>query len=239
LNGAVRAGGWRVERRAGRAAELHAAWPSVDGHPGGRAVALCQPQGSALVLGSTQPDTIVDGGRTATAGVEVVRRRSGGGAVLVRPGDPLWVDVWVPRDDPLADVDVGRAFMWLGRAWAAALGSMGVDGLSVAPGPVGEGDTTAVACFGAVSTGEVTTADGRKIVGLAQRRVRAGSWFHGACLIGWEPRALVALLSLDPADAEDLIVGLEWAAVGLADVVGDRDGALASRAADAFVAALP
>lgn len=240
MNGAVPAGGWRVERRAGRAVELHAAWLSVDEQPGGRAVALCQPDGSALVLGSTQSDSVVDRGRAADAGVEVVRRRSGGGAVLVRPADPLWVDVWVPGDDPLADVDVGRAFLWLGRAWAAALASIGVDGLSVAAGPMGRRGTIAdVACFGAVSSGEVTMADGRKIVGLAQRRVRAGSWFHGACLINWEPRSLVALLSLDAADAEHLIDELEAAAVGLADVLGDRHPSLLRRAADAFVSALP
>ena len=37
-------------------------------------------------------------------------------------------------------------------------------------------------CFGGVGTGEVVTADGRKVVGLAQRRNRAGAWFHGACV---------------------------------------------------------
>ena len=35
----------------------------------------------------------------AGAGVEVVRRRSGGGAVLVEPGSVVWVDVLVAATD--------------------------------------------------------------------------------------------------------------------------------------------
>ena len=62
---------------------------------------------AALVLGSTQPGTSVDSARAARAGIEVVRRRSGGGAVLVGPGDPVWIDVWLPRGDPLWHDDVG------------------------------------------------------------------------------------------------------------------------------------
>ena len=54
----------------------------------------------ALVLGSTQPDDVVDRAAAARAGVEVVRRRSGGGAVLLVPGDVTWVDVLLPRADP-------------------------------------------------------------------------------------------------------------------------------------------
>ena len=39
-------------------------------------------------------------------GVAVVRRRSGGGAVLLDPGGVVWVDVVVPRHDPRWDDDV-------------------------------------------------------------------------------------------------------------------------------------
>ena len=38
--------------------------------------------GPAVVLGSTQPEATVDAGAAAAAGLDVVRRRSGGGAVL-------------------------------------------------------------------------------------------------------------------------------------------------------------
>ncbi|MGE5209798.1 MAG: lipoyl protein ligase domain-containing protein, partial [Acidobacteriota bacterium] len=37
----------------------------------------------AVVLGSSQPETVVDAAACAAAGAEIVRRRSGGGAVLL------------------------------------------------------------------------------------------------------------------------------------------------------------
>jgi hypothetical protein len=160
--------------------------------------------------------------------------------VLVAPGNPLWVDVWVPADDPLFEVDVGRAFLWLGLVWSEALGQIGLSDLVVASGPTNSGESaSAVACFGAVSSGEVMIDDGRKIVGLAQRRVRSGAWFHGACLGTWDPAALVALLSLSPAHARRLVDELAPAAVGLLDVLGGADLSLLGRTADVFVDALP
>ena len=227
-----------MERRTGTAAELHAGWPSVDERPTCRAVAICRPRRPALVLGSTQPYSLVDQERAARAGVEVTRRRSGGGAVLVLPDDPLWVDVWVPADDPLFEDDVGRSFLWLGGAWARALGRLGMSRLAVTSAPARRGGASALACFGCVSSGEVVIDDGRKIVGLAQRRVRSGSWFHGACLGTWDPDALVTLLSLDRRDARRIVDELTQAAVGLFDVLGHRDASVLRRAADVLVDAL-
>ena len=57
----------------------------------------------------------------AAAGVELVRRRSGGGAVYLAPGEQLWIDAWVPRDDALWEVDVAVAAVLtriLGWHWA-------------------------------------------------------------------------------------------------------------------------
>lgn len=62
-------------------------------------------------------------------------------------------------------------------------------------------------CFGALGPGEVVVA-GRKVVGMSQRRTRAGSRFE--CLVhdAWEPKELLSLLVLAPeqrmAAADDL-----------------------------------
>ena len=56
--------------------------------------------------------------------LDLVRRRSGGGAVLVAPGVQVWLDVFVPNDDALAQPDVGKSFHWLGDAFAAAIASV-------------------------------------------------------------------------------------------------------------------
>ena len=108
----------------------------------------------ALVLGSTQPDAVVDHEAAAARGVDVVRRRSGGGAVLVEPGGVVWVDVVIPPDDALWDEDVGRAAHWVGDAWAAALASAGVDGAAVHRGGLVTTAWSRLVCFAGVGAGE-------------------------------------------------------------------------------------
>ncbi len=85
----------------------------------------------ALVLGSSQRPDVVDERALAEAGVELVRRHSGGGAVLLVPGDVSWVDVVLPAGDPLWDADVGRAAHWLGAVWERVAASFGVQGAEV------------------------------------------------------------------------------------------------------------
>jgi lipoate-protein ligase A len=218
-------GDWWVDERAGDAAALHAGWPRIVDRPDRRAVAVCRVTAPAVVLGSTQPEAVVDGRRAAAAGVSVARRRSGGGAVLVIPGDPAWVDVYLPRHDPLWRNEVDRAFDWLGDAWVEALGRNGLTGLSAHR----QGYRTctrwsSLVCFGGIGTGEVVTADGRKMVGLAQRRTREGAWFHGACVLRWNPAGLVDLLAMDAVEREAATDGLRSAVVGAADLAGELGG---------------
>src|SRR5262245_63136094 len=90
----------------------------------------------ALVLGSSEPLAHVDHDACRRAGVDVVRRRSGGGSVLVAPGDTHWVDIVLPRNDPLWVDDVGQSAWWLGESWQRALLALGVGGTSVHHGPM-------------------------------------------------------------------------------------------------------
>jgi len=155
------------------------------------------PSGPALVLGSTQAMRSADSAICRERGVAVVRRRSGGAAVLVGPEDVLWVDVVVGSSDPLWCRDVGRAAWWLGEAWAAALSSAGLESPSVWKGPLVRSEWSGAACFGGLGAGEVTLGDGRKVVGISQRRTRAGALFQCACLLRWDPGALVELLDIN------------------------------------------
>jgi len=184
---------WRVERRSLSAAQFHALEIP---EPAERAVWVADPTAPALVLGSAQPDADVRRG----IAIDVVRRRSGGGAVLVSPREVLWIDVIVPAGDPLWDDDVGRASHWLGGVWAAALAELAVEA-EVHRGPLVRAAWSAAVCFAGLGPGEVTV-DGRKVVGISQRRTRSAARFQCAALGHWDPGALLALLTIDTPVAE-------------------------------------
>ena len=195
----------------------------------------------ALVLGSGQSLALVDAARAEADGIDVVRRRSGGGLVSLVPGDDLWVDVVLPRTSALWCDDVVRAFAWLGRAWAGALaGVLGPEEAApvvVHPGPLLNRRAGAVLCFAGLGPGEVTVG-GRKVVGLSLRRWRTGCRFQCAMTWTWHPELLARYLDRGALGAALAADGLELGSlpVGLADPAGaPRPEAVV----DAFLAALP
>jgi lipoate-protein ligase A len=131
-----------------------------------------------LVLGSRQTPDLLDLEACRRARLEVVRRRSGGGAVLVVPPDLLWVDLVVPHG--IAPDDVRGSMVWAGRIWRDALDGALADPTAIAvnelPGPATE--WSQLVCFAGVGAGEVLLG-GRKLVGLSQRRTRNGLRIQG------------------------------------------------------------
>jgi lipoate-protein ligase A len=186
---------------AGSVGDLHALDPGLDGTPR-RQVLVMRPDRPALVLGSTQPDGDADHEAAGRLGIDVVRRRSGGAAVLVEPDALVWVDVVVPRDDPLWDDDVGRASHWLGEAWAEAIAALsgGGDGAGAGTGAalvhrggMQRSELSPVVCFAGLGPGEVTL-EGRKVVGLSQRRTRALARFQTSVPLRWDAARHAELL---------------------------------------------
>lgn len=219
---------WRVEVSRGSAADFHAR--PLPERPE-RAVWVCLVDRAALVLGSAQPMDHVDRAAALDAGIEVVRRRSGGGAVLVAPGQQVWIDIILPQRDPLWDDDIGRATHWLGECWAAVVRSFTVQSGVDVPvvlhrGGMVHGRWSDRVCFAGIGPGEVSI-DERKIVGISQRRTRAGARFQSALLLWWRPEVLASLLHLDAAGELDdagepaALGGLRSVAVGLFDLVGN------------------
>lgn len=172
----------------------------------------------AVVLGSTQPDQIVDPVRAASAGVAVVRRRTGGGAVLLLPGDHLWVDVWVPRADPLWHPDVSVAAGWVGRWWSEVLGAHGVPDVTIHRGPMLHTRWSNRVCFAGRGPGEVMVGE-RKVVGVAQWRSREGALFHVSAYRRWNPGPLVDVLSASAGERDAMGRELPSVAVGLIELI--------------------
>lgn len=193
-----------------------------------RSVTWCEVTRPAVVLGSTQADDAVIPG---AAGLDVARRRSGGGAVLVEPGRVAWADVVVPAGDALWAADVGRATWWLGEVWVAALAALGVPQGVVHRGGLERSAWSGEICFAGLGPGEVTTG-GRKAVGISQRRTRQGALFQCALPLAWDPAPLLAALALTAPDRAA-------AARSLADAVFALEGPSLADVEGAFAASLP
>ena len=224
--------GWECEWPTGGVAERHHRDPCFDV----RRVLVHEVAHPTLVLGSAQRDQrfLPEDARLQAAGCGLVRRRSGGGGVLLRPGHVLWVDVVLPRGDVLWDDDVGCSGLWLGDVWSTVLAGLGLVA-EVHRGPLAGGAWSEAVCFAGRGPGEVSV-DGRKVVGISQRRTREGAWFQCAALLEWRPRELVDLLGLEPV--EQVTAELEERAVGLVDLLA-QDAPDPEELAAAFVAALP
>lgn len=207
---------WKVETLRAPASAIHSRpLPEVFE----RTVFVCLPDRPALVLGSAQSESAVNVHRLREHDVELVRRTSGGGAVLVEPDALAWIDVMIPSDDALWSDDVGQAFMWLGDTWCEALEPLGIKG-KMHEGALVRDEWSDLVCFAGLGPGEVTF-EGAKVVGLSQKRVRAGAMFHGSALLRWEPERLVELLELPDAERSRALAAVRPRASAISDVSGD------------------
>lgn len=200
-----------VSRVAGSAAALHACelpdlaavWQFDVEHP-------------AIVLGSRQRADVLDVDACERAGVEVARRRSGGGVVLVVPGATEWIDVVVPVSDRRWDDDVRRSMVGIGDRWVEALRGV-VDGeLTVHRGPIVRNEWSDLVCFAGIGPGEVLL-DGVKLVGISQRRTRRGARFQCAVNRTFDERLLIGLLASPRPAALPPVATLAPAVSGIAE----------------------
>jgi lipoate-protein ligase A len=183
-----------VTRVGGSAADFHAReLPDV------AAVWQFDIEQPTIVLGSRQTPDVLDVAACRRREVEIVRRRSGGGVVLLVPGATEWIDVIVPGTDPRWDDDVRRSMVRIGERWVEALRDV-VDGeLTVHRGPMVRTPWSELVCFAGIAPGEVLL-DGVKLVGLSQRRTRRAARFQCAVNRHFDDELLIELLAA-PVDA--------------------------------------
>jgi lipoate-protein ligase A len=189
--------GWTVHHSHGDTAAFHAAVPEPV-----RSLTFHTVDRPTLVLGSAQAASDVDRRVADGLGVDVVGRRSGGGAVLLWPGEFVWLDVVIPVDDRRWDADVGRAMVWVGKWWAVALAGLGVQGTVHVDGLRGD-DWSRQVCWTSVGTGEVM-AGASKLVGISQRRTRHLARFQTMCHLRWRPEVVAALVAPPRPTGRDL-----------------------------------
>jgi lipoate-protein ligase A len=198
----------------------------------------------AVVLGVGQSLQAVDAAAARAAGVAVVRRASGGTAVLADE-TMLALDVAVPAGHPRAGSDILEAYRWLGEVFRDVLASLASPGAAGQIGmttvararadqeaqrraPAGSpGALRGLACFGTLSPYEVVLSgtDGapdRKVVGLSQVRKRGVVLYQVGLYRTARVRDLARLLAISEderarlaADLPRRVAGLE--SLGLAD----------------------
>lgn len=181
-----------LHKREGTAEELHHTVLPVE-----RGVWLLTPTRPAIVLGSSQKDEDVDDAFCAANGIDVVRRRSGGGAVYVHPTESLWIDIVVPRGDSLWNDDIGKSMWWIGDWWVALLADAGVASAQVHRGAFERNDWSDIVCFAGKGSGEVFPQENhaqQKIVGISQRRTRDYARFQCIAYFQWDAALHAAML---------------------------------------------
>ena len=131
---------------------------------------------ACLSLGHAQPFADVDGGRLQERGWEVVRRATGGRAILHT--DELTYSVTGSASDPVLAGGVLESYNRIAQALLLAVKTLGL--------PVemkehaGDSPTnTNPVCFEVPSTYEITI-HGRKLIGSAQARKKEGVLQHGS-----------------------------------------------------------
>lgn len=193
-------------------------------------------QPPAVSVGYAQQRTVpLDLAACARAGLAVVRRPTGGRAVL-HDGDVTYA-LALPRRVPWGEGSVAATCRRIHEAVAAGLRRLGVQAEVVGPRPSGGGRPTPL-CFAILSAHEIAVG-GRKLVGSAQRRLRRALLQHGSIPLTLD-RARLATLLIEPkrAGAEAPVWGSSM--VSLAEVLGRMptpeavQAAIAEGVADVF-----
>lgn len=164
---------------------------------------------ACLSLGYFQKvDRQVDMEACQEAGVDVIRRPTGGRAVL----HDREVTYSVVIKSSLLPGTVEETYLALSRGLAGGLRSLGVP-VDITPSSRAQAATAA--CFDAPSSYELAV-NGRKLVGSAQCRAHGAILQHGSVLLKFEPLRLSSLLRFSSPEARKRAAAmLERQAVGV------------------------
>jgi lipoate-protein ligase A len=189
--------GFQVIEQSGPArtlfADTDAALASVSGSS--QIVRVLTVDAPVVVLGSAQDPSHF------RFPVDVVRRRSGGGAVWLDPESMVWFDIIISRSDPLWQADVGQSMWWVGELFAQTLSSLGVADAVTHRGAMVRHELDRTICWTGIGPGEVTAGvGGPKMVGIAQKRVRNGALFQVGVLLAESQVRLASIFGLGNAE---------------------------------------
>jgi lipoate-protein ligase A len=143
-------------------------------------------------LGRHQSLTALDTARCRALGYEIVRRPTGGRAILHT--DEFTYSVIAPADEPAVQGLVLDSYLRLSRGLVAGLAKLGI-AAEPAPGTNRAGPNASAACFEVPSAYELV-AGGKKLLGSAQNRRAKVVLQHGSLPLFGDLTRLVECLAL-------------------------------------------
>ena len=174
-------------------------------------------QPAAVSLGKGQALAVVDQARCAADGVDIVRRPTGGWAILHI--DELTYSVAAHAEEPIVAGPLLEAYKHLSAGLIAGLQHMGLDAVMAPPLPSSE-KAGLMACFEVPYNNEITVG-GMKLMGSAQARSQRRLMQHGSLpLHGDVGRAADYLIFPDEAAREALRERLRAHATTVATALG-------------------
>ncbi len=181
------------------------------------ALRLYQWSPPCLSLGRRQPLAGVAIERLRADGYDIVRRETGGWAILHT--DELTYSVTTLPDDPRADGPILDAYRKLSKGLVEGLALLGVQA-EMKPASASGTHNLSAACFEVPSAYEITVS-GRKLIGSAQARPNGRVLQHGSLpLHGDISRVTRYLTFADEAERDKLAAQLQEHATTLAQVSG-------------------
>jgi len=154
----------------------------------------------AITIGRHQDAAKIDHDRTAELGYEIVRRSTGGRAILHI--DELTYSVAASKEHPLMQGGVMDSYLRISNALVAGLRNLNV-AAEKAEADVRAGKDISAACFEVPSAYEISVGQ-RKLLGSAQSR-RAGYVLqHGTLPLTGDIKRLVSILALPTAEKDAL-----------------------------------
>lgn len=151
-----------------------------------------------LSLGRNQPLAEANLAACRAAGVDVVRRPSGGQAVL--HAEELTYAVALLQSDPRSEGGVLEGYRRLSEGLLTGLWQLGVEAVQALATRQADGPPSPI-CFDRPSDYEITLA-GRKLIGSAQWRRRGGVLQHGSLPLTGDLTRIVDLVVLGERDPE-------------------------------------
>ena len=158
----------------------------------------------------------VDLGACHAQGIDLVRRPTGGRAILHT--DELTYSVVAFQDDPRVAGEIVESYRRLCQGLLAGLRMLGLDVVQAGRKP-SRPETFSAACFDAPSDYEITV-QGKKLIGSAQARRRGVVLQHGALPLGGDVTRIVDVLHLPDDEREAFRAALRARATTLESALG-------------------